>query len=283
MDTNTKVVVVTGAARGLGLALARRCIKLNMHVVLADKEPEALANEVETLKKNSKTQILGMVCDVREQLDVIALAKKTLEHFGRIDWLINNAGISGPLAPVWELNFEKLQMVINANLYGTIHCTQAFLPHMFKQAHRSHIINIASVYALCSGSFLSAYAMSKHALLAFSESLYFDLMRLEKPVDVSIVFPSFMNTSFLIHSESTKYRDLHRSLQEAFTYARSVEDVAGLIMDAIENKYFYILPDKEVKEYNSQRVDALTSQCLPHQHTLEKLMLTLSKRVALEV
>jgi short-subunit dehydrogenase len=283
MDTDTKVVVITGAAHGLGLEMAKRCAAKNMHVIMVDKESQTLSEEVETLKTASKCQVLGIPCDVRNIDSVNQLADTIVHHFGRIDRLINNAGISGPLAPVWELHSEEIEKVMHTNVYGAMHCTNAFLPHMFKQAHRAHVINIASVYALCSGSFLSAYAMSKHALLAYSESLYLDLQRLQKPVDVSIVCPSFMNTFFLKHSESTTYQDLHVSLQEAVSYARSVKEVANLIIDAIEKKYFYILPDKEVNEYSNQRVEALVSQSFPPKHTLEKLMLKLSKRAIFEV
>src|SRR5690606_28546485 len=118
----------------------------------------------------------------------------SFDRFKRVDWLFNNAGISGQLAPLWELTNEHIRNVMDVNLHGVIHGVQAFFPFLFMQTHRSHVINMASFYGLCSGSQMAAYSMSKHAIVALSESLYFDLQRLGKNIDVSVVCPSFAST-----------------------------------------------------------------------------------------
>lgn len=181
------VAVITGAASGIGFALAQVCSQRGMHVVMADNAATVLCDKVEQLAGKNHSEVFGVVCDVTNLESVKFLAKQCFDRFNRIDWLFNNAGVSGHLAPIWELTAEHVRKVIDVNLYGVIYGVQTFLPFMFQQSHRSHIINLASLYGLCSGSQMSAYAMSKHALVALSESLYFDLERLNKPVDVSVV------------------------------------------------------------------------------------------------
>lgn len=278
MESTKRVAVITGAASGIGLALAQTCIQRGMQVVMADISTTALCDCVEQLSSTKDVGVLGIVCDVTKPDNLRHLAKETMERFNRVDWLFNNAGISGHLAPVWELTNEHIRKVMDVNLHGVIHGVQAFLPLMFKQQHRSHIINMASFYGLCSGSQMSAYAMSKHALVALSESLYFDLRRLDKPVDVSVVCPSFANTKLLSSSEPLHNNTLHRLVSDLIARSRPAEDVASHVVREVEKNTFYILPDKEVKDYCEQRTRAITEQTPPHQHSLEKIITSLSKR-----
>ncbi|KTC77957.1 SDR family NAD(P)-dependent oxidoreductase [Legionella brunensis] len=278
MESNQKVAVITGAASGIGLALAQACVQRRIHVVMADNAVTTLCDKVEQLSNQAQVEVLGVVCDVTKPESLRHLAKQTYEHFNRVDWLFNNAGISGHLAPIWELTHEHIRKVIDVNLYGVIHGVQAFLPFMFKQTHRSHIINMASLYGLCSGSQMSAYAMSKHAIVALSESLYFDLNRLEKPVDVSVVCPSFANTQLLRNSTPLHSDKLHHMVADLVERSRPAEDVAAHIIQEIEKKTFYILPDKEVKDYCEQRARAIIEQTEPYPHSLEKIIASLSKR-----
>jgi NAD(P)-dependent dehydrogenase (short-subunit alcohol dehydrogenase family) len=210
------------------------------------------------------------------------LAKQTIERFNRIDWLFNNAGISGHLAPIWELTSEHIRKVLDVNLHGVIHGIQAFLPFMFKQEQRSHIINMSSFYGLCSGSQMAAYAMSKHAIVALSESLHFDLKRLNKPVDVSVVCPSFANTQLLQNSSPLQKHHLHAMMSELIARSRPAEDVATHIIHEVTKKTFYILPDKEVKSYCEQRTKSIIEQTEPHRHSLEKIVSSLSNRALAE-
>ncbi|WED43969.1 SDR family NAD(P)-dependent oxidoreductase [Legionella cardiaca] len=278
MESNQRVAVITGAASGIGLALTHACIQRGIHVVMADNAVTALCDQVEQLSNQSQVEVLGVVCDVTKADSLRHLAKQTYEHFNRIDWLFNNAGISGHLAPIWELTHEHIRKVIDVNLHGVIHGVQAFLPFMFKQQHRAHIINMASLYGLCSGSQMSAYAMSKHAIVALSESLHFDLKRLEKPVDVSVVCPSFANTQLLKNSTPLHTDTLHHMVADLVARSRPAEDVASHIIKEVENKTFYILPDREVKDYCEQRARAIIEQTDPHPHSLEKIIASLSKR-----
>ena len=282
MESNQRVAVITGAASGIGLALTKCCLQRGIHVVMADNAVPALCDKVEQFSQQTEAAVLGVVCDVANFESIRHLAKQAYERFGRVDWLFNNAGVSGHLAPIWELTNEHIRKVMDINLYGAIHGLQAFLPLMFKQEHRSHIINIASFYGLCSGSQMAAYAMSKHALVALSESLHFDLRRLEKPVDVSVVCPSFANTQLLNNSAPLHADKLHYLVAELVARSRSADDVASHIVHEVEKKTFYILPDKEVKGYCEERTKAIIEQKDPHKHSLEKIIISLSEKAMAE-
>jgi NAD(P)-dependent dehydrogenase (short-subunit alcohol dehydrogenase family) len=282
MFMDQKVVVITGAASGLGLALTKCCLQRKMCVVMADIASEALFAQVALLSADLQARILAVVCDVTDSNSVKNLVSATFDYFGRVDWLINNAGIIGQLLPIWKQTFDQIQQVMDVNLFGAIHCSQAFLPRMFEQNHRSHIINMSSVYGLCSSSFLSSYVMSKQALLAFSESLYFDLQRLKKPVDVSVVCPAFMNTALMTHSVPSAALGLHSIFCDLMSRSQPAEDIALQVIEAIEQQFFYVLPDNEVKKYCEDRTQAIISQQVPHKHNLERMFSTLSKRVMLD-
>lgn len=278
MTTDKKVAVITGAASGIGLALAKACLTDGMNVVMADIAEQALRDQTTHLRAVSKTEILSVVCDVAKRDDVLQLAEQTFGHFNRVDLLINNAGVSGHLAPLWELSHQHICHVLDVNLYGVLHGVQVFLPLMFEQNHRSQIVNMASFYGLCSGSQMAAYAMSKHAIVAMSESLYFDLQRLQKPVDISVVCPSFANTQLLVNSAPKHQDNLHTMVSDLIERSRPAEDVANFILHKIKTKTFYILPDKEVKDYCEQRTKAIMEESPPHQHSLEKIIASLSRR-----
>jgi len=278
MEPNQRVAVITGAASGIGLALTEGCLQRGIHVVMADNAVNKLCDRVEAFNEGTKAAVLGVACDVTKIETIRDLAKQAYNRFGRVDWLFNNAGISGQLAPLWELTSEHIRKVMDINLHGAIHCLQTFLPLMFKQQHRSHIINIASVYGLCSGSQMAAYAMSKQAMVALSESLYFDLKRLEKPVDVSVVCPSFVSTQLLSNSAPEQEDKLHYLVAQLIARSRSSDELAAHILHEVEKKTFYILPDKEVKAYCEERTKAIIEQTDPHQHSLEKIINALSKR-----
>lgn len=271
-------VVITGAASGIGLALSQLCLKKGMYLIMVDKNLSALEKEAQALLAEYPNKVTPVYCDVSNEDEVNTLAKKTNALGHPILWIFNNAGIIGELAPVWAIKTEQVKQVMAVNLYGMIHIIQAFTPLLFKQNTPSRIINMASLYALCSGSQMASYAMSKHAVLALSESLYFDLKRLEKPVEVSVVCPSFTDTSLLSQAESERVCGFHNALNALLAHSRPAIEVAEHIIHEIEQNRFYILPDKEVKGYAADRTQAIVRQSLPDTNNIEKLMQSLIKR-----
>jgi short-subunit dehydrogenase len=272
-----QVVVITGAASGIGFALAQLCVERRFHVVLVDRARDALDQAALSLSQDAKSDVLALTCDVTKLEEVEQLVKKTYSQFNRVDLLINNAGISGPMVPLWELNHEQFFQVMDVNCFGVWHCVRAFMPRMLKQAHRSHVVNMASIYGLCSTSLFGAYATSKSSVVALSESLYFDLKRLDKPVDVSVVCPSFVNTHFLADLTVENHTPMVQKMASLMDGASSPADIATHILRAVYEKQFYIFPHPEAKDIASQRLQGMMEQTTPMEHGLQKMMAWLAK------
>lgn len=278
----SRVVVVTGAASGLGLALVEICLQRSMNVALVDINEEKLSEVIEYLSAKYTTKILGFACDVTKIQSMQRVARNIWDHFKRVDWLINNAGIFSQLAPIWELENNHIQSVLDVNLFGVINGIKSFFSYLINQNNPSSILNIASFYGLCSGSHVAPYAISKHAIIALSESLHFDLQRIKQSVSVSVACPSFINTGLLNASElQSQQPSLQLEFSRLMTQARPAIDIAESIINQLDHRIFYILPDKEVKNYCQQYTDALVNQQMPAVHGVEKLMGSLINRHSL--
>lgn len=278
MKIEKAVAVITGAAQGIGLALTKACLQAGMHVVMADNNVAELCNAVEHLSEQYPNDILGVVCDVSQANSFRQLAAKTYETFSKVDFLFNNAGVSGQLAPIWEVAPEHVSKVLDVNLFGVIHGIQAFVPKMVAQGSRAHIINMASLYGLCSGSHVAPYAISKHAVIALSESLYHDLQAAGHSIAVSVACPSFTNTKLMDNACVLHNTNLQQSLKQLFSHARPAEDVANCILQQVLTGMFYIFPDAEVKTYFEDRVESVLKGTSPGAHPIEKLMVKLRER-----
>ncbi|HAT6933247.1 TPA: SDR family NAD(P)-dependent oxidoreductase [Legionella pneumophila] len=277
------VVIITGAASGIGHALSQVCLSNGKTIVMVDKNQDKLHTEAQSfMTKFSPEHVICFACDVTQPSEVERLAEYSCKQLGQVDWIFNNAGIIGNLLPAWELQQNDINQVMQVNLHGMLNIIRSFMPYLFKQNFRSHIINMASLYALCTGSQMAAYSMSKHAVLALSESLYFDLNRLKKPVDVSVVFPSFTDTSLLASSGKLNHSPIHNQLNNLLAHSRPAIEVAEHIVREVEQKRFYILPDKEVKGYCEDRTKAILLQENPHRNSVEQLMCSLLKRQSSE-
>ena len=138
-----RVAVITGAASGIGRGLARRCAREGMQVVLADIEQAALA-ETETELRALGASVIGVVTDVSKAADVEALAQQTLDAFGAVHLLCNNAGV-GVVRSVWESTLADWEWVLGVNLWGAIHGLRVFVPLMLQQDSECHIVNTASI------------------------------------------------------------------------------------------------------------------------------------------
>jgi NAD(P)-dependent dehydrogenase (short-subunit alcohol dehydrogenase family) len=269
-----KVVVITGAASGIGNALAKACALQEMKIVLADNDVTALCDTVEQLTA-IEADVLGVVCDVSKLDSMRHLARQTLDRFGRVDWLFNNAGIFGHTGPVWELSIEHIRTVMDINLYGVLNGIQVFVPIMERQNTPCHIINSASILGLFSTSNLSPYIMSKHAIVSLSESLYFDLKNKGKKIDVSVSCPAFTDTQLVNNSTPLHEDDLHKTIAALIAKGSAATDIAGKIIEGVIAKQFYILTDCEAKQFCQTRIDAIINQDNPQINRLETKLSTL--------
>jgi NAD(P)-dependent dehydrogenase (short-subunit alcohol dehydrogenase family) len=190
-----KVAVITGAASGIGLSLAKRCCREKMKVVLADVEEGAL-RQAETDLKATGAAALAVRTDVSKLADIEALARKTLETFGAVHLLFNNAGV-GAGTTAWESTQADWEWTIGVNLWGVIHGLRVFVPIMLRQATDCHVVNTASVAGLISGNRIASYTATKYAVVGISEQLHRDLAEKGSRIKVSVLCPGFIRTRIL--------------------------------------------------------------------------------------
>ena len=165
-----KTAIVTGAASGIGLGLAEKFAKERMQVVMADVEEEALNKAVEKLKKH-QYRVMGISADVLIQESMKELFDKSVEAYGNIHILCNNAGIganSGNKA-IWEINKTDWDWSLGVNFYGVLLGLQTFVPHMIDHGEEGHIVTTVSLAGLLPGA--GTYGVSKHAALALTQGL----------------------------------------------------------------------------------------------------------------
>lgn len=248
-DLRDKVAVVTGGASGIGFSLAKHALGKGMRVVIADIEAAALEQAAAQLNG----PLLCVRTDVSSPESMEGLAAKTLEHFGGVHVLFNNAGVGGG-GPIWESSIADWEWVLGVNLWGIIHGIRAFTPHLIAQ-NEGHIVNTASIAGLMCAPGTGTYTVSKHAVVALSEVLQGDLRNAGADVGVSVLCPSFVNTR-VFASERNRHDDHVRKKSEQeraelkaieemtaafFATALAPDRVAEQVFDAIAQRRFYIL------------------------------------------
>jgi NAD(P)-dependent dehydrogenase (short-subunit alcohol dehydrogenase family) len=192
-----EVALVTGGSRGLGYLLARQLLQEGCRVVICGRDGETLERAVARLSQETGGDIVGWPCDVGNAEGVERLVSKTLTHFGRIDIVINNAGII-QVGPIETLNLADFQRTMDADYWGAVHTTLAILPHMRRRG-TGRIVNITSIAAHVAVPHLASYNGPKHAKLGFSEGLATEVGR--NGISVTTVVPGLMRTGSPIHAD----------------------------------------------------------------------------------
>ncbi|HLF71879.1 MAG TPA: SDR family NAD(P)-dependent oxidoreductase [Dehalococcoidia bacterium] len=188
-----RVAVVTGAASGMGRAMAERFAQEGMKVVLADIEAPALDVAVQELRQ-AEHDVIGVQTDVSRLDAVENLARETIAAYGKVHVLVNNAGVTKHTGEaVWELSDKDWRWLLGSNLWGVIHALRVFVPIMLAQDEEGHIVNNSSMAGLVAGS--GAYGAAKHAVVSLSEALYFDLQRRGAKIGVSCLCPGLVATN----------------------------------------------------------------------------------------
>lgn len=263
-----KVAVITGAASGIGRAIAERCVTEGMTAVLADIDEANLANAEAELKTLGGT-VLGVRTDVSKRSDMEQLARRTIEAFGQVHLLVNNAGVVAGGA-LWEATWNDWEWVIGVNLWGVIHGVKVFAPLMLAQNVECHIVNTASTAGLVVGGGSAPYSATKHAVVALSEGLYLTLQRRAALVNVSVLCPGLVRTN-IVDAERNRPEGLKNppaemtpelraglnAMKAAFEAATPPSQVADAVFEAIRNEQFYILTHPEWKEVIRMRTDSL--------------------------
>lgn len=251
-DLTGKVAVVTGAAEGIGKAIARRAAAEGMRLVLADIDARALAALAEEFAA-AGVDALSVRTDVSDPAQVDALADAAFERFGAVHLLVNNAGVAVAKS-VWETTPEDWQWVMGVNLYGVTNGLRAFVPRMLAGGEAGHIVNTASVAGLLSMPALAAYNASKFAVVTVSEGLYHDLALRDAPIGVSVLCPSWVKTRIIESGRnraggdqggaaetSAHSRKIGQAVHQAVQAGMAPEDVAEAVFAAVGAGRFYIL------------------------------------------
>jgi NAD(P)-dependent dehydrogenase (short-subunit alcohol dehydrogenase family) len=267
-DFNRKVAVITGGASGIGRGIAERCVKEGMKVVLADIDEAGLA-KAETELKVAGGTVIAVRTDVSKRSDVELLARRVLDAFGHVHLLFNNAGVAAGGAP-WEATWNDWEWVIGVNLWGVIHGVKVFTPLMLAQNAECHIINTSSTAGLIAGGGSAPYGVTKHAVVALSESLYLALQQRNSLVRVSVLCPGLVRTNIadaerhrpaeLRNEPVTMTPEMQAGLaafKAAMEAAMAPSLVADAVFDAIQREQFYILSHPEWIEVVQLRTDKL--------------------------
>jgi NAD(P)-dependent dehydrogenase (short-subunit alcohol dehydrogenase family) len=278
-DFKSKVAVVTGAASGIGRAMADRFATEGMKVVLADIEEEALANAEDEMNAKGATA-LAVPTDVSMAGEVEALADKTINAFGAVHILCNNAGVA-VYGKSWERPLKDWQWVLGVNLWALIHGIRTFVPIMLAQQSEGHIVNTASVAGLTSTPLNSAYQVTKHGVVTLSEALHHEFALTGAKVKVSVLCPAWVNTRIMdsvrnrpteLWNEPTwetgspQTEAVEQGFRRAVAAGLTPQQVADQVFDAIRDEKFYIITHPEFKDAVRTRMQEILDERNPTFH-----------------
>lgn len=271
-----KVAVITGAASGIGHALAERCAQEGMKVVLADVEEQVLRQANRDLAAQG-AETLAVQTDVSQAADVERLAQKAFETYSTVHLLFNNAGV-GAGKTAWESTLADWEWVLGVNLYGVIHGIRSFVPRMLESGADGYIVNTASMAGLTSSPGLSVYMASKHAVVSLTETLYHELTLRGASIGVSVLCPGFVKTRIQdaernrptrlqnapdapvspTQQPSRTEQEGGQMLQQAIREGMSPQQLADMTFAAIREERFYIYPPEFKRGIASRMEDILT-------------------------
>ena len=276
-----KTVVVTGAASGIGYALAERFAQEKMNVVLADIEQDALDAAV-TKISNLDVEAVGIAVDVMDKNSVQSLTKQSIDAFGNIHILCNNAGVAPPAIDeaIWDHDMSDWDWVMGVNFYGVLYGIQSFLPHMIAHQEEGHVLNTVSMAGIL--GLEGSYGVSKFAALSLSEGLFQSLKKINSKIGASVLCPGFVATN-IIDSQRNRPEHLASDKKSNFLLkqlASSVlkrgkkpDEIATRAIEAIQANNFYILPHPVYDERVKDRYERILARTEPEILDIKKAWL----------
>jgi NAD(P)-dependent dehydrogenase (short-subunit alcohol dehydrogenase family) len=276
-DLAGKTAVITGAASGLGLEMARRAHALGMRLVLADVEPEPLSRIVNEVR-GAGGVALGEVVDVAEDAQVARLAARAFAELGEVNLLVNNAGVGGG-GYVWETSEEEWRWVLGVNLMGVVHGLRHFVPRMIEANARGvpgHVVNTASIAGWLATPMFGVYSVSKHAVVALTETLHHDLRLAGATLGVTLLCPAFVPTG-IARSERNRPSHLAGAAPRTPSQARAqaaveravaggkigAADVARMTFEAVAEDRFYVFTHPQILASVRARHEAVHAAAPP--------------------
>ncbi len=274
IDLAGKTAVITGAASGIGLALARQFGAAGMQLVVADVEAAPLAAAADDLA-SAGYPVLQRVVDVRHLDELVALEAAARKAFGNVHVLCNNAGVGGRGLIADPSNLAAWRWTVDVNLWGVIYGCKVFLPGMIEHGEPCHVVNTASMAGLGSMPTTGAYNVSKHGVVALSETLAMEMTLAATNVGVSVVCPGFVATRIgesrrnmpdevrAAVTPSPSATNQAGSASKALAEGMGAETVARAVLDAVERDHFWVLTHDEMKESVVQRAQQIVDGVNP--------------------
>lgn len=281
-DFAGKTAVVTGAASGIGFALAERFAAARVRVVLADIEEDALNRAVEQLEAR-QAEVIGVPVNTMVRESVFDLAKRAIDAFGKVHVLCNNAGVASTSSvntAIWEQSGSEWDWVLGVNFNGVLYGLEAFVPHMLEHGESGHIVNTASLAALMPGG--GTYGVSKHGVLALTETLYNDLKARGAAISASVLCPGFVNTQ-IYDAERNRPAELRNATgpgpSEVMAAARAMleqgkapAEIAEAVTRSIEEDRLYILPHPAWDDFLRSRFEHILARGGPAPLDMQALL-----------
>jgi NAD(P)-dependent dehydrogenase (short-subunit alcohol dehydrogenase family) len=280
-DLAGKVAVVTGAASGIGRALANAFAAEGMRVVLADVEPGALDDAAHAVAKTAPAAI-AVRTDVSKAADVDALAVAAERAFGGTQVVCNNAGVA--LSGLsWQHTLADWEWVLGVNLWGVIHGVRTFVPRLLAAKMEAHVVNTGSISGLLSAPGMAVYGASKHGVVTISESLHYELRMLRAPIGVSVLCPGRVATNIMdadrnrpAHladpAQSSADADRRAAAKARLAAGMAPDRVAACVVDAIRANRFWVLSHPEWKHYVRIRLADVLEDRNPSPEAIEGLV-----------
>jgi short-subunit dehydrogenase len=269
LKLNGGTAVITGAASGIGLELAKQACLLDMNLVLADIDADRLQDAVDLLAYDPN-KILQLRVDVSKEEDIQNLKNQAFQRFKTIELLCNNAGVSINRLS-WLHSHQDWEWLMNVNLFSVAHAIRHFVPPLLEQKSPSYIVNTASVAGLLSTSGMASYNASKHAVVTLSETLFHELKELEAQIGVSVLCPAWVSTQ-IHHSHKNRPErfgehlapedELSKKYDERMAVAvqsgkLTAQDIAKEVFKAVEIEQFYIIPHRRINVLIEQRMQEI--------------------------
>jgi NAD(P)-dependent dehydrogenase (short-subunit alcohol dehydrogenase family) len=245
-----KVAVITGAASGIGWGIAERLAAEGMKVVLSDIDQQGLDVAVQKLRQQER-DVIGVLTNVADAASVDQLAAEALSAYGKVHLVCNNAGVAGGGAvPIWETTPKDWQWVFGVNFWGVLNGVRTFLPLLLDQGEEGHVVNTGSIAGLVNGN--GIYGVSKHAVVALSESMFSQLKLREAKVGVSVLCPGFVSTRIYeadrnrpaeLQNENAAPVDpeARRAMSRVVTEGTPPSEVAEKVFEGIREERLYII------------------------------------------